>query len=218
MKNFCVGLVTLICVLLLPALARADSIATLDLSASFVPDAIFGNGPSLFVTGRFTLDEDTSTISSFNMSFLGPLGATSELSAQNGGVASAFTNTDFWSFSFANASASLEINTLNGTGTMPFFTGEILQLCGAPFTVYPGNVVVGTQPCVRTSSASFDNQTGVIYQLLNTFSSGTLTVSSVVLTPEPSESSGLLLGLAVLFVCMTFKTRRRADVDVAIEA
>ena len=233
MKRFCVGLVFLMCVLLLPALARADSIATLDLSASFVPidptsaTAIFGNGPSLFVTGQFTLDEDTGEISSWNMSFLGPLGATYQLSAQNGGMASAscqlvpscVSGGPFgvarWNFSFGNSTASLDLFTLNLTGSsLPFFTQEVLQLCAAPFTLYPGGVLVGTQPCGITSSASFAGQNGVIYELPNSFSSGVLTVSSVVSTPEASESSGLLLGLAVLFVCMAFKnatTRGRGN-------
>ena len=227
MKRFCVGLVFLMCVLLLPALAYADSIATLDLSASFVPinslgsAAIFGNGPSLFVTGQFTLDEDTGVISSWNMSFLGPLGATYQLSPQDGGMASASCRPglpcvppgplDFatWNFSFGNSTASLDIVTLRLTNSsLPFFPQEVLQLCAAPLTIYPGNVIVGgDQPCDSTSSASFAGQNGVIYQLPDGFSSGTLTVSSVVSTPEPSESSGLLFGLAIFFMCMTFTKR-----------
>jgi hypothetical protein len=227
MKRFCAGLVFLMCVLLLPSLARADSIATFDVSASFVPTdssgtfATFGNGPSLFVTGQFTLDEDTGVISSWNMSFLGPLGATYQLSAQNGGMASATCRPDItcvpvgpfkestWDFSFGNSTASLNIATFRlSDSSQPFFTQEVLQLCAAPLTIYPGNVLVGgDQPCDTTSSASFAGQNGVIYQLPDEFSSGTLTVSSAVSTPEPSESSGLLLGLALLFVCMTFTKR-----------
>lgn len=225
MKRICVGLVFLMCIFLFPTLARADSIATLDLSSSFVPTdssgaaAIFGNGPSLFVTGQFTLDEDTSVISSWNMSFLGPLGATYQLSAQNRGMATAKLEAATWNFSFGNGTASLDIFTLVLNDPLrPFSAQEVLQLCGAPFTIYPGNVIVGEQRCVTTSGASFDDQDVAIYQLPNGFSSGTLTVSSVASTPEPSESSGLLLGLAALFVCMAFKTRRRADVDLAIEA
>ena len=129
MKRSCVGLVLLMFVLLLPALAYADSIATLDLSASFVPldpssgAATFGNGPSLFVTGQFTLDEDTGEISSWNISFLGPLGATYQLSPQNGGMASASCSPPVlpcgsislaaWDFSFGNSTASLNLSTLS---------------------------------------------------------------------------------------------------------
>jgi hypothetical protein len=239
MKGFCVGLVFLMYVLLFPTLAQADSIATLDLSVSGVPpdpstgDALFGSGPTLFVTGQFVLDEDTSTISSWNMSFLGPLGATYQLSAQSGGVATAKCqfvpscasitsplDHPNWNFSFGNSIASLNVTTLFNE-PLPFFTGETVQLCGAPFTIYPGGVIVGTQPCVTGGGATFDNQVGTIYQLPNGFSSGTLTVSSVVSTPEPSESSGLLLGLAVLFVCMTFKnttTRGRGNRGVVESA
>jgi hypothetical protein len=75
---------------LFPVPARADSIATIDVSASFIPSPLlFGNGPALFMTGQFTLDEGTKTIGSWNLGFLGPLGATYQLSAQNGGVATA---------------------------------------------------------------------------------------------------------------------------------
>ena len=233
MKRFCVGLVLLMFVLLLPALAYADSIATLDLSASFVPldlssgAAIFGNGPSLFVTGQFTLDEDTGVISSWNMSFLGPLGATYQLSPQNGGMASASCSPPVlpcgsislaeWNFSFGNSTASLNLSTFKLTdSSLPFFPQEVLQLCAAPATIYPGNVVVfSEQPCEGLGSASFAGQTGVIYQLPNSFSSGTLTVSSVVSTPEPSESSGLLLGLALLFVGMGTMPRVLRSSDAA---
>jgi hypothetical protein len=227
MKRFCVGLVLLMFVLLLPALAYADSIATLDLSASFVPlspsggAALFGSGPTLFVTGQFVLDEDTSTISSWNMSFLGPLGATYELSAQNGGVSGAsclfgpiseclsgpLLSNVAWSFFFANSVASLNVET--NLGELPFFTGETVQLCAASFTIYPGNVV-GEPPCLGTSYASFDNESDVVvYQLPNGFSSGTLTVSSVVSTPEPSESTTLFLGMAIIFGCMIFQKTSR---------
>ena len=232
MKRFCVGLVLLMFVLLLPALAYADSIATLDLSASFVPldpssgAAIFGNGPLLFVTGQFTLDEDTGEISSWNMSFLGPLGATYQLSPQNGGAASASCSPAVlpcgsismatWDFSFGNGTASLNLSTFKLTdSSLPFFPQEVLQLCGAVFTLYPGGVLVGTQPCFITSTASFAGQNGAIYQLPNSFSSGTLTVSSVVSTPEPSESSGLLLGLALLFVGMGAMPRILRSSDAA---
>ena len=75
---------------LFPVPARADSIATIDVSASFIPSPLFfGNGPTLFMTGQFTLDEDTKNIGSWNLGFLGPLVATYQLSAQNGGVATA---------------------------------------------------------------------------------------------------------------------------------
>src|ERR1700745_3859112 len=175
MNKIYLSTVLLMSVILSPPLARADSTATLDVSASFIVSPIpsgfvtFGSGPSLFVTGQFTLDENTSTISSWNMSLLGPPGATFQLSVQHGGVASAFCESDVpcpttpsfgdWIFSFSNSSASLQVNTLPGS-TTPFFTGETLQLCPVPFTIYPGNVIVSSPVCSITSTASFDSVTG----------------------------------------------------------
>ena len=95
MNKIYLSTVLLMSVILSPPLARADSTATLDVSASFIVSPIpsgfvtFGSGPSLFVTGQFTLDEDTKNIGSWNLGFLGPLVATYQLSAQNGGVATA---------------------------------------------------------------------------------------------------------------------------------
>ena len=228
MNKIYLSTVLLMSVILFPPPARADSIATLNVSASFILSPInsgfvtFGSGPSLFVTGQFTLDENTSTISSWNMSFLGPLGATFQLSAQNGGVASAFCELDVpcpttpsfgdWIFTFSNSSASVQVDTLPGS-TTPFFTGETLQLCPVTTTIYPGNVIVEFPFCSITGHASFDGVTGNLFALpigpasgggpINgTISSGTLTVTSVASTPEPSESATLLFALAIMFGCI----------------
>jgi hypothetical protein len=197
--------------------ALADTIATIDVNASFVPGdaaaAFFpSTGPTLFVTGQFTFDEDTLAFSSWNMGFLGPLGATYQLSPQDGGVATArcsFSPTcpvptgslspSSWIFSFSNSNASVSMVTLRGTG-VAFEPGEILAMCPAALTIYPGPVFLSGFPCDLNGEASFDGQTGVPYQLPNGFS-GTLTVTSLVSTPEPAESTLLLLGLAILVAC-----------------
>ena len=207
-----------------PALTRADQIATIDVTASFIPSALyFGNGPTLFMTGQFVLDEDTQTIGSWNLGFLGPSGATYQLSAQNGGVASAFcplpcpvtaippfTTPEGWDFSFGNSVASTQMQTVLGTDVY-FYPGEIVPLCANQNTYYPGNPVPAISfGCFRTSSASFDGETGWVYQSSDSsMSSGNLFVISVVSTPEPSELNTLLLGIAVLCGYIMFQRRNR---------
>lgn len=214
--------ILLVSVFLFPALARGDSIATVDVSASFLPkvnpfssEVFFGNGPSLFVTGQFTLDENTDTISSWNMTFLGPLGATYQLSAQNGGgaISCAFytSSCGYPTFSFYNSNAYLGLNGLFSGQAPPLslYAGETLELCPEKYTIYPGNVPAFSPPCDRTSGAFFNNQTYAIYELPNDVSSsGVLTVTSVVSTPEPSESTILLLGITIIFGCTIFKKRK----------
>ena len=190
----------------IPALARADSIATVDVSASFVPSSdfgvvgVFGSGASLFVTGQFTLDETSNTISSWNMTFLGTGGATYQLSPQDGGVATVQCTstpcTPFWILHFSNSNALLRMDVLFH---QPLFQpGATLLLCPVQLTLYPSGNVVSSPPCNVTSSASFDNQSGVVYTLPDgVTSSGFLTVVSVVSTPEP-HSSTLLLGIAIV--------------------
>ncbi len=210
---------------LFPVLARADSIATIDVSASFIPSQVFfGNGPTLFMTGQFTLDEDTKTIGSWNLGFLGPLGATYQLSAQNGGVATAqcvaivpcpvavippFNTAPTWIFSFGNGIAS---TTMYTTFISPvfLFTGESLPLCANQNTFYPSGIDGISFGCGVTSGASFDNMTGFVYQSSDsTTSSGNLTVVSVVQTPEPAESTMLLFGIAIILGVRHFSRIQR---------
>lgn len=207
---------SILCFLLRAAPTHADEIATVDLNASFI-DGTFSmnqsldNGPSFYLTGQFTLDESTAAIGSWNMTFLGPLGATYQLSSQNGGVASAGCEgsppcpypgpggtSAFWDFSFGNSGTSTRMDTLFGSAT-PFYAGESLQLCPLQNTYYDNGVSVPSPGCSFTSSGSFDSQTGYLYSFTNGQSSGILTVSSVISTPEPAESAMLLLGIAILF-------------------
>jgi hypothetical protein len=204
----------------IPALARADSIATVDVSGSFVPSSdfglvgVFGSGASLFVTGQFTLDENTNTVSSWNMTFLGTGGATYQLSPQDGGVATVQCTstpcTPFWILRFSNSNAFLQMDVLFSSSPL-FQAGESLLLCPVQFTMYPDGNIVSSPPCNVTSGASFDNQSGVVYTLPDgVTTSGFLTVVSVVSTPEPSESTTLLLGIAIAFGSIVFqKTQRR---------
>ena len=167
-------------VLFCTAPTKADSIATIDLSANFATGGSFvsvtfpTSAPLFGVTGQFTVDEDTGAISSWNVNFLGSLGASYQLSAQNGGIASASCvgvtpcpgppssfDQGYWDFSFANSGAFLKIDTLQRPpSSSPFFTGETLQLCPVEITFYPGNVSDDSPTCVFTSSASFDGETG----------------------------------------------------------
>ena len=233
-------LFVLVFVILFPALARADSIVTLDLSASFVPRnshdmAIVGSGPTLFVTGQFTVDEveantsmgtviaSMSVLPQWNMTFLGPAGASLQLSPQNGGVGGCPVvkgtqdcTLGLTDISFGNSSASLFIEIF--AGYSPLFTGENLQFSQASETVYPGHNVVNSPPCLTTSTASFENQRDAVYSLIGPGgceggvcdtgpSSGFLTVASVVSTPEPPESTALLLGIIFIFGCSVFRKR-----------
>jgi hypothetical protein len=205
----------ILCFLLQAAQAHADSIATLDVSASFIASQNFGTGPFAFLTGQFTLDEDTKIISSWSMTIVGPAGATYTLSAQNGGVATAMcpfgslpcpypapfpmTTNPGWTFSFSNGSTGIFMDTLYNSA-VPFFAGESLQLCPLQNTVYPSGFDAVSPACAFTSSAIFNGGTAFMYELEdNSSSSGILTVVSVTSTPEPAESTMLLVGIAIIF-------------------
>jgi hypothetical protein len=104
-----------------------------------------------------------------------------------------------WIFSFSNSIASVSMATLPGTD-VAFQPGQILPMCPAANTVYPGQLFLNFA-CDSNGDVSFDGETDVPYQLLDGSPSGTLTVVSVASTPEPAESTLLLLGLAILVAC-----------------
>jgi hypothetical protein len=226
------GVSLFVCLFLFPSLASADSLATVGVNASFIASENFGSGPFAFLTGQFTLDEDTKVISSWSLTIMGPAGATYLLSPQNGGIATAlcdfaglpcpypalvpFSTNPGWTFTFSNGSTVLSMDTLFNSA-LPFFPGESLQLCPLQNTFYPGNVDALSPACAFTSHATFNNQTGFMYELSdNSSSSGILTVTSVTSTPEPAESTLLLLGMAIIFGLRHFtKIPKRVSTSAA---
>jgi hypothetical protein len=211
---------TILCFFLQSPAAQADSFATIDVNASFIsllPDGItnqsLANGPSFYVTGQFTLDEQTGTLSAWNMSFLGQQGVTYNLSALNGGVGSAdcpntlgscvFENgappgSGGFYFSFANANAHLTMDTLFNSGG-PLFVGESLQVCPLQLTYYDNSFPALSPPCGSTSTASFGNISGAMYELQDgSRTSGILTVTEISSTPEPSGAAIILLAIPAL--------------------
>jgi PEP-CTERM motif len=201
--------------------ARPDTIVTLDLNASFGTeqsgpaqhqDSVFfpasGPVPVLYVTGEFAWDETTSTIDSFNIGFLGPLGATYQLSPQDIGT---FTpsggcldctvpGAGWWEFALVNDTAGISLSTLLGSNA-PFYTGESLTLCPIMNTEYGGVSVPFLYACPSTTGGYFEDfafPTGVVYELPNGQSSGVLTVASVISTPEPATLWLLALGIVAI--------------------
>ena len=141
------------------------------------------------------MDESTDTIGLWNMTFLGPAGATSQFSSHSGGSASVScidcvpeSGIGWWNFDFRRGtdSASLETGFFNG---QPLYTGESLYLSTSAYTIYNGvnNYQYGLHQYNTGSTASFDGESGAIYTPPGESSSGIVTVASVISTPEPAE-------------------------------
>ena len=199
------GLVlTIFCLVLQIAPARADSIATINVSASFTtgglsnPPILNYQPPTLFVTGQIFYDMTTNSLIGVNMSLLGPAGSTAQFSSQGYGGCSIWINDMYeeCGFSGGSGSAFVEFGIINFSPTMA--VGDTWGACAARYTLYPnGDMQMGQGPCPMTSSAGFDNVAGFIYTLPDNSSSGQLTVVSIS-TPEPSTLLLLATGLLAL--------------------
>jgi len=207
--------------------ACADSVATINVTASLIPSSTLTMGgvsavfqpPSLFVTGQILFDL-TNGIQNLgpdpppngsvqmNMSFLGPGGATSQFSTQGTGYCIWLGSGAQYGECFYHAqvgSASVSFGTIIFSPT--FTVGESWGACAVRDTDYLDSGVheMGQGPCPRTSTASFDNNDGVVYTLLDNSSSGRLTVAAIneVNVPEPSSlclfTTGLLMTIGLAF-------------------
>jgi hypothetical protein len=188
-----IALILALC-LLSAAPSRADSIATLDLSATLVTtnDQYVANGddlPSLFVTGQIFYDITTATVLGTGLSFLGLEGANHQFSSQGQDI-SGFCDYIQCQFSAGDGVASLSIVSGYFVGGPSFVVGNDFGVCPISDTLY-GSLDVHSIPCSAGSAASFDNIDGVVYSLPDGGSTGSLTVAAI---PEPSILILLLTG------------------------
>jgi hypothetical protein len=165
MKCALTALLMLVCA----SFARADGIPdttyTLYVNSSFrPPNSIPSTAPTFFLSGTFTLDVNTSTISNWSMT-LSDVNGIGQLSPLNGGTAGAFCfggasnclgdNAIAWSFGFSQGTDSIGLDTLlNGNG-LKFTAND--PLCSE---IDPYHMAV---PCIDTSGANFDGQFGVVW-------------------------------------------------------
>jgi hypothetical protein len=188
-----IALILALC-LLSAAPSRADSIATLDLSAALVTtsDPYVANGddlPSLFVTGQIFYDITTATALGTELSFLGPEGANHQFSSQAQDI-SGFCDYIQCQFSAGDGVASLSIVSGYFVGGPSFVVGNDFVVCPISDTLY-GSLDVHSIPCSAGSIAIFDNIYGVVYSLPDGNSTGSLTVAAI---PEPNLLILLLTG------------------------
>lgn len=185
------------CLALQIAPAFADSIATINVSASFIPGEQY-QPPTLFVMGQIFYDMTTNSLIGMNMSLLGPAGSSAQFSSQGYGGCSMWI-ADMYEecgFSGGSGSAFVGFGIINFSQTMA--VGDTWGACAQRTTIYPNfDYQSGQGPCPGTSTAGFDNIAGVIYTLQDNSSSGQLTVVSIS-TPEPSTLLLLATGLLAL--------------------
>jgi PEP-CTERM motif len=196
----------------------ADSVATIDVTASLIPSSsstglsyIF-QPPSLFVTGQIlfdlttgiqTLGPDPGLIPNgsiqMNMSLSGP-GGTAQFSTQGAAYCIWLGESVGYGECFYHAqvgSASVSFATIIFSPT--FTVGESWGACAVRDTFYSdiGVHEAGQGPCPGTSTATVGNDSGVVYTLLDNSSSGRLTVTAIneVNVPEPGSLCLLTAGL-----------------------
>jgi hypothetical protein len=185
--------------------AKADSNETLSVTASFASSDV-NPTPDLYLTGAFTFDTTTDTVTAFNMGLLGPLGAVYEFSSGTGGASSYLCESfapcglggSIVTFSDSTAQVSLDLVGSSLTQSV----GQIFEMCPQDATYY-GTTRYQSIPCLENSGAAFDGVSGSVYNLPNTTGQEDFGIPSgsatVIATPEPPALPMLLVGVLGLW-------------------
>ena len=209
MKCVLAVLLMLICTSFARADGVPDTIDTFYVNRSFRPaNSVPSTAPTIFLSGIFTLDLNTSTISNWSMT-LSDVNGVGQLSPLNGGTAEAFCygflcpggdNTIAWGFGFSQGTDFVGLDTLLNTQGLIFSSDN--PLCSE---IDEFHMAVS---CLVTSTAAFDGQVGVVWNgdpshnVADTSGSLYLINSSSSPASMPEPSSCLLLAAGALIVAL----------------
>jgi hypothetical protein len=211
--------------------AWADSVATIDVTASLISSSSYDGlilnyqSPTWFVTGQILFDMTTGIVTDLelvpsgslqmNMSLLGPGGVTAQFSTQ--GTAGCYwfgAGADYGECFYHAQVGSASVSFVTIIFSPTFTVGQSWGACADRYTLYPGiGYEMGQGPCPGTSGVGIGDDGGRVYTLLDNSSSGRLTVTAIneVNVPEPNSlgllTSGLLMTLGFAFR----KPRQSAD-------